>query len=692
MNEVKSRTNQVDNDHRPVSFQQALRCYRSGDLPGARQLCTQIIASNRNHINALKLSGVIFYNQQRLSEAGEHLHAAYALQPNDPETNTLLGSVLMDTGNPQEALAYFLQSTLLDPKKPESYLKLGECYLKLQLQDSAQQSFIKALNLRENTATACIEYTNASLHRHDIESAAMIATLARKRYPENLSILQLEANINTLQGNYAAALPSYQHILSKQPGNIEVLSNSALCFEHLGEIEQAKKHFIQCLSLAPDFEAANTNYARILVFDEQAADAVKLCQHVLALNPKNCNAWINLSLAYQYLNELELAIDACKQAIKLEPHNHIAHYNLGNAYYDSGEFDASINTYQIAQNLKPDNKDIDLNLALALLVKGDLKNGWHHYFQRARTPYGSDKLSPFVPCMDISEKHIFITSAQGIGDSLFFARYMPTFRSLCKRVTVRCEKKIAPLFEQFSFFDHVITSQPTPHNADLTLSIDDIPLFLQAHDLANIPSPPRLQIDEKISSDIYNQLEKYPKPWIGLTWRAGTAAKKTNGIRPPSNNLSKEIELDLVTPIFKNFSGSIVILQRDPTDNEVKKLKAQLNCPIIDQSNKNDCLTSMLALLATIDDYIGVSNTNMHLLATINKAAKVLIPSPPEWRWMDLPQNSESPWMKGFQTFRQQKNNSWNNALRTLKQALLSQHKNAFSSTETKESFNDNHN
>jgi hypothetical protein len=70
-----------------------------------------------------------------------------------------------------------------------------------------------------------------------------------------------------------------------------------------------------------------------------------------------------------------------------------------------------------------------------------------------------------------------------------------------------------------------------------------------------------------------------------------------------------------------------------------------------------------------IDDYVGVSNTNMHLLAGLGKTAKVLIPYPPDWRWMA--EGEESPWFKGFKTYRQLTNGYWSLALQNLTQDLL---------------------
>ena len=66
----------------------------------------------------------------------------------------------------------------------------------------------------------------------------------------------------------------------------------------------------------------------------------------------------------------------------------------------------------------------------------------------------------------------------------------------------------------------------------------------------------------------------------------------------------------------------------------------------------------MLALLALLDDYVGVSNTNMHLRAGVGKPARVLVPSPPDWRWM-MNHARTSPWFPGFSIYRQSLRGDW---------------------------------
>jgi hypothetical protein len=78
----------------------------------------------------------------------------------------------------------------------------------------------------------------------------------------------------------------------------------------------------------------------------------------------------------------------------------------------------------------------------------------------------------------------------------------------------------------------------------------------------------------------------------------------------------------------------------------------------------------MAALLKAIDEYAGVSNTNMHIRAGVGRGAKVLVPFPPEFRWMSS--GDASPWFPGFRVFRQPPSLDWTQPLAELSRSLES--------------------
>ena len=52
------------------------------------------------------------------------------------------------------------------------------------------------------------------------------------------------------------------------------------------------------------------------------------------------------------------------------------------------------------------------------------------------------------------------------------------------------------------------------------------------------------------------------------------------------------------------------------------------------------------------------------LRAVAGKTARVLVPAPPEWRWMA--EGKESPWFPGFRVYRQEYDGSWDTAFTEL--------------------------
>jgi hypothetical protein len=82
----------------------------------------------------------------------------------------------------------------------------------------------------------------------------------------------------------------------------------------------------------------------------------------------------------------------------------------------------------------------------------------------------------------------------------------------------------------------------------------------------------------------------------------------------------------------------------------------------------NEQLKEMAAVLACIDEYVGVSNTNMHIRAGLGEPARVLVPFPPEFRWMHS--GDTSPWFPAFRIYRQPATRDWSEPLAQLSDDL----------------------
>jgi hypothetical protein len=157
-----------------------------------------------------------------------------------------------------------------------------------------------------------------------------------------------------------------------------------------------------------------------------------------------------------------------------------------------------------------------------------------------------------------------------------------------------------------------------------------------------------------------------PAPYVGVTWRGGT---------PPSEQRSgsewllyKSVPIESLGMALKALPGTVLVLQRNPAPGELERFARALGRPVHDGSDLNADLEAMLALLACLDEYVAVSNTNVHLRAAAGRTARVLVPLPAEWRWMAG--GDSSPWFPGSSVYRQRPSGDWSEALRTLREDL----------------------
>jgi len=292
---------------------------------------------------------------------------------------------------------------------------------------------------------------------------------------------------------------------------------------------------------------------------------------------------------------------------------------------------------------------------------------------------------------DLSGRSVCLLREQGLGDELFFLRYAAVLKSLGANITHQAHPKLASLLGRVPVLDGLIAAGESPPPADALLFVGDLPGALFRPPVSVLPPrvlpppdgattlagsfpldlrvffpalPPPLMLPV-LPGQIERMRERLrgigSPPYFGITWRAGTPPAEQRG---PAWALHKAISLDALAPVLRAAGGTWIALQRQPAPGEIDQLAALAGVPVHDFTALNDDLEALLALLALLDDYVGVSNTNMHLRAGTGRTARVLVPRPSEWRW--LAAGDESPWFPGFRIYRQRADGDWSVALAPL--------------------------
>ncbi len=627
---------------------------RTNRLPEAESLCTNI-AQRENSAGAWHLLGVIHGMRGNPREAERCSREAIRLRPDYVEAYSNLGAALSAQGQVEEAIRNLREALRLRPNHVEAHYNLGLALAADHRFDDAIESLREATRLKPGQAEAHL-YLGALLattgrFEEAVESFRKTLDLDPRRAMAHAYL----GNAFVSLGKMDDAVASYRQALQLQPNNAEILNNLGNALIELNRNDDAISAYRQAIECEPRFLASYHNLGRAVLDLGHIAEATKVYRAALRIEPDHSGALSDLAAVLLRQHNHAEAIVCYQRALAARPDDAETHYNLGNALRATGKLDEAIECYRTAIRLKPTDADAHMNLALSFLALGNFRDGWKEYdWQWRREGAPSHR---FVPTtwdgVDLGGKNVFLDSEQGLGDELFFLRFVPWLKERnAGQIVYSPSTKISTLLSRCKILDRIAHPDERPADSEFAFSVGDLPRLMGMEHPGQIPVSIELPPPPEHIAAMKRRLgQGGASPYVGVTWRGGTTKK---------NALYKEVPLEKLAACLRDTRANVAVLQRNPEPGEIKAFTRALGRPVHDFSACNENLEEMLALLSLLDDYIGVSNANMHLRAATGKTARVLVPTPPEWRWMA--EGKESPWFPGFAVYRQGHDGGWDRA------------------------------
>lgn len=369
-------------------------------------------------------------------------------------------------------------------------------------------------------------------------------------------------------------------------------------------------------------------------------------EQAIAIDPRYVRALNNLGTLLDDLGEHGAAESRFRAAIAVDPEVPEPWAGLGSNLRIQGRLAEARAAYEHALSLRAAFPAVRWNLAMIDLAEGRFRDGWMNYLFRP----GVDRMqTPLVELPDdLTGTVIEIADEQGLGDALFFMRFVPAIRARGACIRYRVDARISGIVARMMDFGMAPAGAPT-----IRVALGDLPYLLAAN-----ACPASLAVAPLVARTraMRAMLEKAgPAPYIGVTWRAG---QRADGV------LFKEVPPDQLGAALRQSRGTLIDVQRAPQPGEHARLETAAGRRIADLSGLNDDLEDMLALMSLLDDYVAVSNTNIHLRAAVGRASRVLVANPAEYRWMAA--GETSPWFPGFSLYRQSPSGDWDSALAHL--------------------------
>ncbi len=530
----------------------------------------------------------------------------------------------------------------------------------------------------ENQPDAWHLFGLALLHRNDALASIDAFESAIERAPTVAAFHINLASALSAVGRLDDAVVALQRGLSlddAQPDGHFNLGNTLLA---MGRLDEAAHSFEKTLALDPGHAAARNNLGQVLRQQGELEAAIDQFRRATHADGRYAPAWSNLCGALLESGQTAAAIDAGRRATLADPNSAEGHYNLGNAfsaapiaaeaaacyrralqidrrYTDAwvnlgaalqhlGECETAIAALDQALALQPDLPQAQWNKATALLLSGQLHEGWELYEWRWRAVAGLTLPAIDLPRWDGASpegQRMLVVSEQGLGDTIQFVRYAPMLRVLGADVTLECPASLVTLLDGSNVADRLIVSGEPRPEIDGWAPLMSLPgLFRTGMD--TIPADcPYLTAR---SADVPTAADGHPLK-VGIVWRGSL----TN-----DRGRFRSCALSDLQPLTDVPGIRLFSLQTELAPEDAAGLETM---DIVDLGSGFGDFSASAAAIQAMDLVVSVDTATAHLAGALGKPVWTMLSAMPDWRW--FLERTDSPWYPTMRLFRQRRISDW---------------------------------
>src|SRR5882724_7925729 len=560
-------------------------------------------------------SGLVHQQAGRLAEAEACYQHALAVEPENPDALHLLGVAAYQTGRHDVAVALIRQAIRRNGRNPFYFFNLGLALKCLGSLAEALASYDRAVEINPAYAEA-----------HN-DRGIVLEALQRP----------------------AEALASYDRALALKPDYVDALYNRGNALKDLGRFDEAVASYDRVLSFKQDHPQALNNRGVVLHGLNQFTAALTDYDNALRLMPDCAEALYNRGNALQALGRFADALTDYDRALALKSDHAEACYNRGNALKELGRVDEALASYRKAQALKPNYVEAHWNEAYLRLLAGDFERGLPlSEWRWQNTALGLQKRSLAQPLWSGAEpiegKTILLYGDEGLGDAIFYCRYVPLLAARGARVIIEAEEPLRELMSGLAGVSRCVSKTEAAPEFDLHCPMSSLPLCFGTR-LTTIPASTPYLRAPALSAKQLARLGVKDRPRIGLAW---------SGNPRHSNDRNRSIALETFSPLLDT-DATFVSLQKDVRSDDAATLRGAPRLLDLGPSLKN--LSDTAALIGALDLVISADTSVAHLAGALGVPVWILLPFVPDWRW--LLDRDDSPWYPGARLFRQDDRREW---------------------------------
>ena len=310
----------------------------------------------------------------KLQNTAEDIYATtQALEkfPEDWHFSHRLANLYMQTGQLQEAIAYFNKTLKQNPFNINSLNNAGTLYLQTKSFKQAAELFNRAIELAPNFADAFFNLALCAGKKHNSKKAIALYQKTLAINPAHTNSIYNLANIYFSEKNYKKALSFYKRVININPQNLNALAGAANSFEKLNQPQKAMELYENSIKKHPHNPISHYNIGLAYEKRKNINQAVKHYQNALKLNFSPAASRVVNLLAQNpdkidRDTQLKLSLESCRVTKYKDPYCLQA---LASAYAAENQLQKAASTLHTAFEIASTNN----KTRLANDIKASLK-------------------------------------------------------------------------------------------------------------------------------------------------------------------------------------------------------------------------------------------------------------------------------------------------------------------------------
>ena len=453
--------------------------------------------------------------------------------------------------------------------------------------------------------------------------------------------------------------------------------------------EAAFDCFKYSLDLNSKYHPAVYNLGSLYSVMNNLDGAYRMFSEALRMAPDDIMTMTALSEVCRKLGRLEESHKLLDRLIVRDPENYIVLSAIAILCYDEGRLSEAAKYNDLGLEKRPGDLHMHLNKALINMTYGHWDDQWVHY-EFCLSYQKNEKMkhlsmSDAWAGQDMTGKTLLVVSDQGSGDAIQFSRYLVDAKRLggFAKLIYLVQPELVDLLSGVEGVDQCIGFQEKYKvEYDIYSSLLGIMRVLKvnpenAHRRPHLRSSTSEALQLRWKANVDTEWKPGMKK-IGIVWAGDPKhgndharsipltqfMKLTHGTTIKSSNLIdiEVAKLDVfnVPPVQ---GAQLFSLQVGPG---LKQLDAQREIAgndlgIVELGSDFRSFSDTAAALVQMDLLITCDTSVAHLAGCLGVPTWVLIPNPPEWRW--LLACNQSVWYDSVEIFRQANPKDWDSVM-----------------------------